>query len=119
MQFTGDDELAFPGVAGDILQPWDQYTLVFWLRVPAMATNAIIFHTTKGTDTGFFGTELSLDEGRLFFAVKRFWPGNAIAVRSLDAIPRDEWVQIAASRLRWFRARGMGMMLFLKGRPQR
>ncbi|HEX3988163.1 MAG TPA: DUF1553 domain-containing protein [Verrucomicrobiae bacterium] len=96
VQFTGDDEIAFPGIIGS-LQPWDQYSVVFWLRIPEALTNAIIFHQSAGTDVGFHGTELSLEDGKLFFAIKRFWPGNALAVRSRVVVPRDQWVQIGVS----------------------
>lgn len=94
VQFTGDDEISFPNVAGS-LQPWDQYTIVFWLQVPESLTNAVILHRTDGTDVGFYGAELSLDNGRLFFVIKRFWPGNAIAIRASQPVPRGQWTQIA------------------------
>ncbi|MDB6021346.1 MAG: endo-inulinase [Pedosphaera sp.] len=96
LQFTGDDEFTLPANLGS-LQPWDQYSVVFWLQIPKTITNGIIFHASRGTDSGFFGTELSLDQGRLFFAVKRFWPGNALAVRSLQTLPPGEWVQVGVS----------------------
>ena len=56
-----------------------------------------MFHRMEGTDTGFNGVELSLDEGRLFFGLIRFWPGNAIAVRSQSPLPVSEWVHVAVS----------------------
>ena len=114
IRFTGDDEATFSTVGGD-LQPWDQYTVVFWLKVPAAITNAVIFHRSQGTDTSFYGTEFSLDEGRLFFAIKRFWPGNAIAIQSTEILPRDEWVELGVSYDGSGRAEGMA--LFLNGRP--
>ncbi|HZV37048.1 MAG TPA: DUF1549 domain-containing protein, partial [Verrucomicrobiae bacterium] len=114
LQFTGDDELVLPESAGR-LDPWDQYTLVFWLKIPPTLTNAIIFHRTQGTDTGFFGTELSLEQGRLFFVVKRFWPGNAIAIRSAEKIPSGQWVEIGVSYDGCGKAEGM--KLFVDGEP--
>ncbi len=96
VQFTGDNELSFPESAGS-LQPWDRYSVVFWLNLPRSLTNAIIFHRTEGTDVGFHGTELSLDQGKLFFVIKRFWPGNALAVRTLENLPLDQWVQVGVS----------------------
>ena len=114
LQFTGDDEITFPNVLGR-LQPWDRYSLVFWLRLPRELTNAVIFHRTEGTDVGFHGTELNLDEGRLFFVIKRFWPGNAIAIRSTGIVPADQWVQVGVS----YDGSGQaeGMTLFLDGEP--
>jgi hypothetical protein len=114
IQFTGDDEIEFPHVIGSF-QPWDQYSVVFWLRVPESLTNAIIFHRTDGNDVGFHGTELSLEDGKLFFTIKRFWPGNALAVRSRQVVPRDQWVQIGVSYDGSCDARGM--RLFINGAP--
>ena len=116
VQFTGDNDLTFSEAAGS-LQPWDRYSVVFWLHLPKTLTNAIIFHRTEGTDVGFHGTELSLDQGRLFFVIKRFWPGNALAIRSLDTIPFDQWVQIGVS----YDGSGhaAGMALTMNGQPAR
>jgi hypothetical protein len=96
VQFTGDDAVAFPKIIGN-LQPWDQYSVSFWIRLPEALTNAVIFHRSDGTDVGFHGVELSLEDGRLFFVIKRFWPGNAIAIRSLQIVPREQWAHIGVS----------------------
>jgi len=103
---TGDDEISFPTAAGG-LEPWEAYTVVFWLKLPSGLTNGGHFHRCEGTDTGFHGTELSLEGGRLFFVLKRFWPDNALAVRSRETVPQDRWVQLAASYDGSARARGM------------
>jgi hypothetical protein len=114
LQFTGDDPVAFANLIGSI-QPWDQYSLSFWLRLPETLTNAVIFHRSDGTDVGFSGAELSLENGRLFFVIKRFWPGNAIAIRSLQAVPRNQWAHIGVS----YDGSGgaEGMQLFVNGQP--
>jgi hypothetical protein len=113
VQFTGDDELLFPGTGGSF-PAWTPYTVLFWLYLPASLTNAVICHRESGTDTGFHGIELSLDEGRLMFVIKRFWPGNALAVRSLETVPSQEWVQIGMSYDS--SARADGVTLFVNGR---
>jgi hypothetical protein len=112
IQFTGDDEVEFPHLIGSF-QPWDQYSVVFWLRLPESLTNAVIFHRSEGTDVGFHGTELLLEDGKLFFAIKRFWPGNALAVRSREIVPHERWVQIGVS----YDGSGdaAGMQLFIDG----
>ena len=114
VQFNGDDEITFPHALGGF-QPWEQYTVVFWLKVPPELTNSVIFHRCEGTDTGFHGTELDLNQGRLFFAIKRFWPGNALAIRSTARVPADQWVQVGVSYDGSGRAEGM--KLFLNGQP--
>jgi hypothetical protein len=112
VQFTGDDEIEFPHLIGSF-QPWDQYSVVFWLRLPEALTNAVIFHRTDGTDAGFHGVEFTLEDGKLFFVIKRFWPGNALAVRSRQIVPREQWVQIGVS----YDGSGdaAGMRLFING----
>jgi hypothetical protein len=112
--FNGDDEITIPKVAGS-LQPWESYSIVFWLEVPSALSNTVVFHRLEGTDVGFHGTELSLADGRLFFVIKRFWPGNALAVRSLETLPADRWVQVGVSYDG--SARAEGMKLFIDGRP--
>jgi hypothetical protein len=113
IHFNGDDEITFPHLAGG-LQPWDQYTISFWLKLPPILTNSVIFHNCQGTDTGFHGAELDLVEGRLLFVIKRFWPGNAIAIRSTEKVPPDEWVQIALTYDG--SASAEGMRLFINGK---
>jgi hypothetical protein len=112
LEFTGDDEVNFPSLLGSF-QPWDHYSVVFWLRLPEALTNAVIFHRTEGTDVGFHGVELSLEDGKLFFTIKRFWPGNALAIRSREIVPREQWTQIGVS----YNGSGdaAGMRLFING----
>ncbi len=112
VEFTGDDELNFPGNGGHF-PAWSQYTVVFWLRVPASLTNAIICHREEGTDTGFHGIQLKLEDSQLMFVIERFWPGNALAIRSTAPIAADEWVQVGFSYDG--SARAEGMSLFVNG----
>jgi hypothetical protein len=114
IKFTGDDELSFPHVLPGI-EPWTAYTVLFWLKIPAGLTNAVLFHRCAGTDTGFHGTELSLEEGRLQFVIKRFWPGNALAVQARLPFPADQWVHVGISYDG--SARAKGMQLFVNGEP--
>jgi hypothetical protein len=114
IRFTGDDAVAFTNVIGSV-QPWDQYSVIFWINLPEGLTNAVVFHRSDGTDVGFHGTELSLEDGRLFFVIKRFWPGNAIAIRSSEPVPRGQWAQIGVS----YDGSGTteGMQLYVNGKP--
>jgi hypothetical protein len=113
LRFTGDDPANFPAPgAVDRATP---FTAAFWLQTPAVMKQGIVFHRQAGTDTGFHGAELSFDEGRLVFALVRFWPGNAAAVRTRAALPAKEWVHVAVS----YDASGRagGMRVFVNGRP--
>ncbi|HEV3258906.1 MAG TPA: DUF1553 domain-containing protein [Gemmataceae bacterium] len=96
LRFTGDDPANFPNVLGNLDRP-QPFTVSFWLQTPRLMKQGIVFHRQGGTDTGFHGTELSFDDGRLVFAMIRFWPGNALAVRTRAAVPARQWVQVAVS----------------------
>jgi hypothetical protein len=98
LKFSGDDPANFPHVLG-ALERWQPFTVAFWLRLPPHPRNAIICHRQSGTDTGFHGTELSLEDGRLALKLVRFWPGNAIAVRTTTELKSDNetWIHVAAS----------------------
>jgi hypothetical protein len=114
VRFNGDSAVTFPKIAGS-LQPWEQYSVLFWLKLPETLTNGVIFHRSEGTDTGFHGTELKLEDGRLLFVIKRFWPGNALAVRSAETLPLGKWTHVALSYDGSAQTRGM--LLFIDGKP--
>jgi hypothetical protein len=113
LRFTGDDAANISAPAS--LDRGQPLTVSFWLWMPEVAKQAIVFHHQAGTDTGFHGPELSLDEGRLCFALVRFWPGNAAAVRTRAPLPAKTWVHVAVSHDGSGRA--AGMRIYLDGKP--
>jgi hypothetical protein len=113
LRFTGDDAATFPAPASlDRAQP---FAASFWLWTPDAMKQGIIFHREAGTDTGFHGSELSFEDGRLMFALVRFWPGNAAAVRTRAPLPGREWVHVTGSYDGSGRA--AGLRIFLDGKP--
>jgi hypothetical protein len=113
LRFSGDDAANFLAPAS--LDRGQPLTVAFWLQTPAVMKQGIVFHRQAGTDTGFHGLELTFDEGRLSFALVRFWPGNAIAVRTRTPLPAKQWVHVAVSYDASGRAAGLGM--YLDGKP--
>jgi hypothetical protein len=114
LRFTGDDPANFPGVAGN-LDRHQPFTVAFQLHLPRKYSEAIVFHRTAGTDTGFHGTELKIENGRLFFALVRFWPGNAIAIRTKAELPVKQWLHVAVRHDATCRA--SGLRIYLDGKP--
>jgi hypothetical protein len=113
LRFTGDDAASFPVPAS--LDRTHPFTIAFWMHLPATLKEGIVFHREAGTDTGFHGAELSLDDRRLLFALVRFWPGDAIAVRTRSAVAAERWVHVAACSDASGKA--AGLRLFIDGRP--
>jgi hypothetical protein len=114
LRFTGDDPATLPKVAGS-LDRGQAFTVAFWLQTPEVMKQGVVFHREAGTDTGFHGTELVFDNGRLMLALVRFWPGNALAVRTRSPLPAKEWVHVAVSYDASGRA--SGLHIYLDGRP--
>ena len=99
----------------EVFSPGNHIHSSLWLHLPAGLTNGIIFHRCTGTDTGFHGTELTIENNRLFYVIKRFWPGNALAVKSVSSVPLGAWLHLAVSYDG--SAQAKGMRLFLNGEP--
>lgn len=94
LQFSGDDPLVVPAFP---LSPSQPFTIAMWLRGPEKLDQAMVFHQSSGTDTGFSGAELTMRSGQLRLALVRFWPGNAVAIESNILLPRNEWIHVVAS----------------------
>jgi hypothetical protein len=96
LRFTGDDPAELLGTLGQIDRA-NAFTVAFWMQTSEALPGGVVFHRSTGTDVGYHGTELSFDEGRLFFGLIRFWPGNAIAIRTRAALPVNEWLHVAVT----------------------
>jgi hypothetical protein len=113
LRFTGDDPANVP--APESLDRGQPLSASFWLWMPEVMKQGIVFHHQAGTDTGFHGPELSFDDGRLCFALVRFWPGNTAAVRTAAPLPAKAWVHVAVSHDGSGGA--AGMRIHLDGKP--
>ncbi len=96
LQFSGDNELVCKGV-GEFNRT-DTFSFSLWLKPMERQDRAVILHRSRAwTDSGSRGYELVLDQGRPFFGLIHFWPGNAIGVRARQALPTNEWSHIAVT----------------------
>ncbi|MGE3819382.1 MAG: DUF1549 domain-containing protein, partial [Isosphaeraceae bacterium] len=114
LRFTGDDPAEFK-VGAEPVDRGLPFSISFWLKIPQALPDAVILHREAGTDTGFHGAELTLDEGRPRFALVRFWPGNALAVRTREPIPNERWTHFGLTYDGSGRA--SGVRLYLDGKP--
>ncbi|MCH2136588.1 MAG: DUF1553 domain-containing protein [Phycisphaerales bacterium] len=107
---SGDDNLHFPDV-GHATRA-DPITLSLWVKVPRHFERAVVIHRSKSwTDAGSQGYHLLLDEGRPIWSLVHFWPGDAISVRGIEALPLDTWTHITVSHDGSSRAEGLAITI--------
>jgi hypothetical protein len=114
LKFSGDAAVTHPGVRPFVRT--DEFSFSLRLMPTEDQDRAIVLHQSRAwTDAGSRGFELTLDRGRPFFGLIHFWPGNAIAVRARQPLPRNEWSRLVVTYDGSSRARGIG--LYLNGAP--
>ena len=74
----------------------------------------VLLHRSGGTDVGFCGYDLILENGYLTARIMRHWPGNAVAIRTKMAFAKGELTTIGWS---WDgTGRASGLKLYLNGK---
>ena len=95
---------------------WTPFSIVVTLREQKRSDlRSLIAHHTRGTDCGYNGWDLTIQDGYLESRMYRVWPGNAIGVRTQKQIPVDGWQQVTATYDGSSTAKGL--KLFLDGKP--
>ncbi|MBK9140143.1 MAG: DUF1553 domain-containing protein, partial [Verrucomicrobia bacterium] len=113
MRFSGDNYAVVKGAGA--FRRTDPFSFSLWLQPTEAQSRAVVFHGSRAwTDSGSRGYELVLDEGRPFFALIHFWPGNALAVRAREPLPLNQWTHLAVTYDGSSRAEGL--RLYRNGR---
>lgn len=95
LRFDGDDGLAVRGLPAR--ERWDAFSWSMWVEDPRQTGPIVLLHRTGGTDVGFCGFDLMLENGYLTARVMRHWPGNALGIRTTSQIPKDQWTHLGWS----------------------
>ncbi|MBK7999636.1 MAG: DUF1553 domain-containing protein [Verrucomicrobia bacterium] len=75
----------------------------------------VLHHQQAGSDSGYQGYQLVLEDGHASFGLIHFWPGNAIKVRTKDKLPLNAWTHVGVTYDGSSRA--AGLKLFVNGQP--
>ena len=114
LKLDGDTGVSLPGRLG--YDRCDAWTIDMVIRdTVGNPAPVVLLHRSFGTDVGYNGLELLLADGHLEARIVRDWPGNAIGVRSLSRIPREQW-----ARVTWTydgSSSTGGLRLYLDGAP--
>lgn len=113
-QFDGENNLHFP--AFNQFTRHTPFTIAFWMRDPRLVEGAaVVYQACAGTDTGPYGYDLTVENGRLTARLMRHWPGNAIAVETRQAIPKNVWSHVTVTYDGSSHA--AGLHIYLNGQP--
>lgn len=113
IQFDGERGIATKGV--EPIDRWTPFSVVVTFReTKRHSQRTVIAHNTRGTDCGYNGWDLTIEDGYLESKMARVWPGNAICVRATDPLPKDEWHQVSATYDGSSQAEGL--KLYLNGK---
>ncbi|SMP69047.1 Planctomycete cytochrome C [Neorhodopirellula lusitana] len=107
------------GITTHGITPFDRWlpmsVVVSMRETKRSPLRSLIAHHTRGTDCGYNGWDLTIENGHLESRMARVWPGNAISVRTVEPIPVDTWHQVTATYDGSSKA--AGLKLFLNGEP--
>ena len=114
LRFSGDNSVVHPGLR--TFARTDEFSIAVRLQATERQDRAVVLHQSRAwTDAGSRGFELTLDQGRVFFGLVHFWPGNAIAVRSRQPLPLNAWSSLTLTYDGSSRAGGL--RVYLDGQP--
>jgi len=110
---SGDDEIPCAGVPE--IGRTDPFTLSLWVKPALSQPRMMVLHqSVAAEDSGFRGMQLTVDESHPEFSLINFWPGNAVRIESIEAIPVNAWSHIAVTHDGSGRAAGMS--IFINGK---
>lgn len=108
LQFSGDNEVECREAG--VFKRTDAFSFALWLKPMEKQARAVVLHRSRAwTDSGSRGYELVLEDGKPFFGIIHFWPGDAIGVRAKEALPTNDWSHITATYDGSSKAAGIGL----------
>ncbi len=112
LKLSGENNVTLPLGNFDRFQP---FSIGLWINTPDRKDRAVVLHRSRAwTDAGSRGYEILIEDGKLCADLVHFWPGNAIGIRTREAIAIDRWVHITLTYDGSSRAGGL--KLYLDGR---
>ncbi|MDB4382680.1 DUF1553 domain-containing protein, partial [Akkermansiaceae bacterium] len=113
LHLTGDDAVGTK--VGDFHRE-QPFTVSLWMQTPDIKDRAVVFSRSKAWhDAASRGYELLLIDNHLQWSLIHFWPGNAISIKTTEAIKPGEWVHVTVSNDGSSKAGGL--KIHLNGKP--
>jgi hypothetical protein len=110
LRLSGDAGLRFSGVGH-----WrrsDPFSVGMALQLDQTIARSILLHRSKAWhDAASAGWQLLIEDGHLIAALVHFWPGDMIAIRSVEPLPVGRWFEVSLSYDGSSRAAGMRLSI--------
>ncbi len=112
LRFDGENSVRIDKFAD--FKRTDPFSFSLWIN-PAeeLPEIVVLHHQQAGSDSGYQGYQLVLEDGHASFALIHFWPGNALKVRTKDKLPLNAWTHVGITYDGSSRA--AGLKLFVNG----
>ncbi|WP_273565479.1 DUF1549 domain-containing protein [Maribacter halichondriae] len=93
LAFDGDTWLDMGKLA--IFRRSEPFSIGIQIYIPTELESGVIFHKQNSTQLhNYRGYHLSLKDNKIEVLLAHVWPDNAIVERSMDDIPKNQWVQL-------------------------
>ncbi|WP_442505165.1 DUF1553 domain-containing protein [Novipirellula sp. SH528] len=114
IHLTGEDPVEIPEVGH--FERHDPFSFSLWIWSPEVNERAVIYRRSRGwDDAGSIGYELTREGGILSAKLCHFWPGDAIAIETVQPMEADRWYHVAVTYDGSSRA--AGLQIFVDGKP--
>lgn len=105
----GKDNVFFVRNFGDFSRT-DAFSISLWVRPEKVIEEGPLVHRTRSSvEAAHRGYELSLFDNHVEFRLSHFWPGEALGIRSGEALPVGEWTHLVATYDGSSRAEGLAL----------
>ena len=111
---SGDNGASFPQFP--FLERYTPFTFSFWIKDTLRQKNrSVVMQNTFGTDVGYNGMDIMIEDGFIEARIFRVWPGNGIGIRSKERLTQNQWQQLTWS----YDGSSLhtGLKLYLNGKP--
>ena len=116
IKLTGDDAVDIPEVGH--FARHDPFTFSLWIWSPEVKTRGVIYRHSRGwDDAGSVGYELTREDDKLSAKLCHFWPGNAIAIETVQSLEAKRWYHVGVTYDGSSRADGI--RIYVNGKPAR
>lgn len=111
---NGDDGATIPNHF--LKDRYDPFSIALWVKDTLQEKRSVVIaQRCHGTEVGYNGIDLRIEDGYLSARVFRAWPDNGIGIRSINRLPKNKWHHLTLTYDGLSKA--SGLKLYVDGQP--